>query len=101
MSFTEINEAANKIARGMLAKVRTSRKGRFANQDGDHIVAVSIQPSEALVITLLAVWKMGAAYLPLDITFPVSRTQHILNESEPILIVVESGGKSSYLYLKC
>ena len=60
-----------------------------ANQDNDFIVAVCMQPSDNLVTTLLAIWKCGAAYLPLDVTFPANRIEHILGESKPVLVIID------------
>lgn len=59
------------------------------NRDGDYIIAVCMQPSDRLVTTLLAIWKAGAAYLPLDPTFPPNRIEHILNEAQPVLVIHE------------
>lgn len=42
---------------------------------------------------LLAAWKSGAAYLPLDPEFPETRVQHILNEAKPALIIHNDKGK--------
>ena len=46
-------------------------------------------PSDKLVTTLLAIWKAGAGYLPLDVTFPPNRVQHILGEAKPILVIYD------------
>ena len=46
-----------------------------------------MHPSDNLVKILLAIWKAGAAYLPLDPTFPENRIKHILGESKPVLVV--------------
>ena len=61
-----------------------------ANQDGDWIIAVCMMPSDNLVKVLLAIWKAGAAYLPLDPTFPPNRIEHILNESKPVLVIYDN-----------
>jgi non-ribosomal peptide synthetase component F len=50
-----------------------------------------MEPSDRLVITLLAVWKTGAAYLPLDPSFPSARVGHILSEAQPVLVVTDEG----------
>lgn len=52
------------------------------------MVAVSLTPSDALLLTLLAVWKAGAAYMPLDSQAP-QRVQHILQEARPLLVVTD------------
>ncbi|XP_017786492.1 PREDICTED: tyrocidine synthase 3-like [Nicrophorus vespilloides] len=64
------------------------------NADGDYIVAICMQPSDKLISVLLAIWKAGAAYLPLDITLPDSRIEHILRESKPALVIYENKDES-------
>ena len=83
-TYGELNAKANKLARAMLLRIEAT-----SNQDGDYIVAVSMEPSIELVTTLLAIWKMGAAYLPLDKAFPSARVTHILGESKPVLVVAQ------------
>lgn len=61
------------------------------NKDGDYIIAVNMQPSDHLVMLLLAIWKSGAAYMPLDPSFPGPRVEHIVREANPALIVYEKG----------
>nr|XP_018903748.1 PREDICTED: uncharacterized protein LOC109034831 [Bemisia tabaci] len=85
LKYWELDEAANRLARGILRVVQ-EKGGRF-NRDGDNIVAVSIPPSDTLVVTLLAVWKAGAAYLPLDVQAPANRVRHILDEAKPLLVI--------------
>jgi non-ribosomal peptide synthetase component F len=60
-----------------------------SNQDSDFVVAVIGNVSDVLVSIFLAVLKMGAAYLPIDSRFPLSRVEHILSESKPILILYD------------
>ncbi|KAJ9597801.1 hypothetical protein L9F63_011343, partial [Diploptera punctata] len=85
LTFSELNARANQLARAMLLRTEAT-----PNQDGDYIIAVCIEPSIELVVTLLAIWKLGAAYLPLDKAFPAARVKHILTEARPMLVVAES-----------
>jgi len=89
LSFGTLDATASRIARALLCHVNSV--GAQANQDGDFLVAVCMEPSDRLVITLLAVWKMGAAYLPLDPTFPPARVKHILSEAQPVVVIAEKG----------
>jgi non-ribosomal peptide synthetase component F len=89
LSFKTLDAAASRLARALLEHVH--RTGAVANQDGDFLIAVCMDPSDQLVVTLLAVWKIGAAYLPLDPSFPPTRVSHILNEAQPLLIIAEKG----------
>ncbi|KAF6209594.1 hypothetical protein GE061_015342 [Apolygus lucorum] len=94
-TYQEAEDTSNKLARAILASVARDISGQpKANSDGDFIIAVALPPSDDLVLTLLAVWKAGAAYLPLDAASPRDRTKHILNESKPVLIITQSGNES-------
>lgn len=84
-SYLHMNQRANQCAR-LLVREATQRFLQ-PNTDGDFIIAVCMQPSDDLVTTLMAIWKSGAAYLPIDPTFPKNRIQHILTESRPIIVV--------------
>ncbi|PSN51264.1 hypothetical protein C0J52_11788 [Blattella germanica] len=83
-TFGELDASANRLARAMLRHASAR-----ANSDGDFIVAVNLEPGLELVTTLLAVWKLGAAYLPLDSCFPSGRVTHILGEAQPVLVIAD------------
>lgn len=88
VSYNQLNKEANKIAELI---VNTKRQNQLEpNFDGDYIVAVCISPSDTLIKTLLAIWKAGAAYLPIDVSFPQDRVNHIFQESRPILFIVQN-----------
>ncbi|ACU73925.1 amino acid adenylation domain protein [Catenulispora acidiphila DSM 44928] len=53
------------------------------------LVAVSLRRSPDLVAALLAVWRLGAAYLPLDPEFPAERTALILADSGASVLLTE------------
>jgi amino acid adenylation domain-containing protein len=39
------------------------------------------------IVALLAIWKAGAAYLPLDVNCPPLRLRHMLDDARPILLI--------------
>ncbi|WP_051707174.1 MULTISPECIES: non-ribosomal peptide synthase/polyketide synthase [unclassified Streptomyces] len=49
--------------------------------------AVALPRSLALVVTLLAVHRAGAAYLPLDTGHPAERLRHTLTDAAPVVVV--------------
>lgn len=51
------------------------------------IVGVALPRSTDLVITLLAIMRCGAAYLPLDITYPTNRLEYMLSDSEAQVLI--------------
>src|SRR5690606_35503306 len=51
------------------------------------LVPVVTEPSESLVIALLAVMKAGAAYVPIDKAFPDRRKQAIASQCDAPLVL--------------
>ncbi|MXQ78243.1 amino acid adenylation domain-containing protein [Rhodococcus rhodochrous] len=54
----------------------------------DAVVAVAIPRSTALVVALLAIHRVGAAYLPLDENYPADRLAYMLSDAQPVAAVV-------------
>ncbi|MFI6291360.1 amino acid adenylation domain-containing protein [Nonomuraea sp. NPDC050790] len=55
------------------------------------VVAVALPRSAELVVALLAVWRAGAAYLPLDLDYPGERLAYMLADAAPELVLTTSG----------
>ncbi|KAK5644614.1 hypothetical protein RI129_005914 [Pyrocoelia pectoralis] len=87
LTYKELDTLTNSLARVISNKITANNIPR--NLDGDYIVAVSMTPSDYLIVTLLAILKAGAAYLPLDPTFPKSRVEHILCEAKPAMVIFD------------
>jgi amino acid adenylation domain-containing protein len=71
MTYGELNARANRIAR-RLQRIGVPPEGR---------VAVAMERSPELVVTLLAVLKAGAAYVPIDPAYPAARLELMLRDS--------------------
>ncbi|MDR1084179.1 MAG: amino acid adenylation domain-containing protein [Deltaproteobacteria bacterium] len=54
------------------------------------LVALTLPPGPALVISLLAVLHSGAAYLPIDLKWPQGRIETILRSAQPALVISAS-----------
>ncbi|MFJ9952358.1 amino acid adenylation domain-containing protein [Kitasatospora sp. NPDC091207] len=79
LSYAELDRLADELA---------DRLGPVGGQ----LVAVRIAPSFDLVVALLAVWKAGAGYLPLDPAHPEERQRLMLRESGAVLLLTDEGG---------
>ena len=71
LSYRELNERANRLANYL----RTSgvRTGDF--------VGLFVERSADMVVSILAILKAGAAYVPMDTYNPAARTRHMLDDS--------------------
>nr|AEG64697.1 LpmC [Streptomyces viridochromogenes] len=77
LSYADLDARSSRLAR--LLVERGARSERF--------VAVALPRSADLVVALLAVWKAGAAYLPLDTEYPSDRLAYMLQDAEPALVL--------------
>ncbi|AGZ41987.1 non-ribosomal peptide synthase/polyketide synthase [Actinoplanes friuliensis] len=53
----------------------------------ERFVAVALPRSLDLLVTLLAVAKAGAGYLPLDLEYPADRLAYMLQDAQPVLVL--------------
>ncbi|MFJ9055025.1 amino acid adenylation domain-containing protein [Streptomyces sp. NPDC102409] len=83
LTYEELNTRANRLARHL----RT-----FGARPGA-VVAVSVPRSVELVVSLLAVLKAGAAYLPLDPDYPEQRLTYMLRDAAPVCAVTDRAGR--------
>ncbi|KFY29656.1 hypothetical protein V494_08573 [Pseudogymnoascus sp. VKM F-4513 (FW-928)] len=81
LTYQELNDAANRFAR-VLVGLGVGRHD---------LVGVALDRSACLVVTLLAVLKTGAAYVPLDTAFPSERIKHTLDVAAPKLLLATVG----------
>ncbi|WP_281278518.1 non-ribosomal peptide synthetase [Streptomyces tateyamensis] len=75
LSYAELNRRANRLARELRAR----------GAGPERCVALALPRTSHLVVAQLAVWKAGAAYLPLDPAAPASRTTQMLQDARPVL----------------
>ena len=55
----------------------------------DTIIALCLPRTTELLVSLLAVLKSGAAYLPLDPEQPTARLQQIIDDAQPVILITE------------
>ncbi|RZA00367.1 MAG: non-ribosomal peptide synthetase [Sphingobacteriaceae bacterium] len=60
------------------------------------IVALSVDRSLEMVVSLLAILKAGATYLPLDPLYPADRVTYMLEDSSAKMLLVSTGYKGKY-----
>ncbi|MBK3606922.1 amino acid adenylation domain-containing protein, partial [Streptomyces sp. MBT54] len=79
ISYAELDERSARLAR-LLAE-RGARPGV--------LIGVSLPRNADLLVTLLAVGRTGAAYLPVDPDFPPDRIRMLLADAAPALLVTD------------
>ncbi|KAL4707041.1 hypothetical protein ACJJTC_014320 [Scirpophaga incertulas] len=85
VSYSELERRTNALARAIASRAQAVGP----NTDGDYVVAVCMQPTPNTVMTLLAAWKAGAAYVPMEPSFPQARISHILSDAAPALLIYD------------
>jgi amino acid adenylation domain-containing protein len=80
LSYAQLNQRANQLAHYLIQLGVTAEVP----------VAVCVEPSLDVVVCLLAVFKAGGVYLPLDPTYPLDRLSTILEETQPKLLLTQS-----------
>ncbi|MBO1419157.1 amino acid adenylation domain-containing protein, partial [Streptomyces sp. FH025] len=78
-SYAELDAEANRLARLLIA--RGTRRGE--------LVALRLERGPAVVRALLAIARAGAAYLPIDPSYPAERVRDMLADSGARLLLTE------------
>ncbi len=81
LSYAELDLRVERLARTLAAH----------GARAEATVAVALPRSAALVVTLLAVHRAGAAYLPLDTGHPAERLAYTLADARPVCLVTADG----------
>ncbi|WP_264530611.1 non-ribosomal peptide synthetase [Flavobacterium sp. N502540] len=80
LSYQELDEKSNKLGHYLIQNCGIKE---------NDFVAVALERSEMLIVTILAIFKLGAVYVPIDIHFPEERKKIIVESSQCVLVVHE------------
>ena len=86
LTFAELNTEANRVAHALL---------RRGVKRGDRIVLLLPRRS-AVIVSMFAVTKTGAAYIPCDPAYPADRINLIMNDSEAQYVITTSDHANDY-----
>ncbi len=81
LSYAELNLKSNQLAHYLLS---------LSSDNADKLWAICVERSPTLLISLLAVLKAGAAYVPIDPTYPTARILAMLQDSRTPLLLTQS-----------
>jgi len=82
LSYSRLNERANQLAHSLIRM----------KIGPECLVGIALEPSIDTVVSVLAVMKAGAAYLPLDPHYPQTRLEHMLSDGDPAVVIVKDHG---------
>ncbi|ALG07358.1 non-ribosomal peptide synthetase [Kibdelosporangium phytohabitans] len=77
LSFAELNARANRLAHWLIAQ----------GAGPEQVVALALPRSADMIVAILAVFKAGAVYLPLDPDLPGDRKEFIRQDVNPLLVL--------------
>ncbi len=77
LSYHELNVRSNRLARWLIGQ-------GIGTED---LVGLQMAGSVEFVVAMLAVFKAGAAYLPIDPAYPVERIEYLIADSKPRVVV--------------
>jgi amino acid adenylation domain-containing protein len=81
LTYDELNRRANRWAHLLIERgVRP-----------DDRIAIFLERSASLAVAVLACQKAGAAYVPVDISYPLARVAYILEDSGASLVLTQHG----------
>lgn len=81
LSYLDLNKRANQLARYIQSIRSIGAEDR---------VALMLDKSVETIVCILAMWKAGAAYVPMDPTYPTQRVQLILEETQANTVLLHS-----------
>lgn len=86
-TYSELNEKANQLAHYL-------RSNGIKN---GNIVGIMLNRSPELIISMLAILKSGAAYLPIDPTYPENRINYIISDSNIDTLITSSNLNNEFI----
>lgn len=79
LTYHELNAQANRLGRALLAR----------GLDRETVVTVVMERNLDWLVTVLAIWKAGLTYLPLEPHFPPGRMSTAISQAESPVVVTE------------
>ncbi|RJL21417.1 non-ribosomal peptide synthetase, partial [Bailinhaonella thermotolerans] len=80
LTYAELNARANRLARHLAAR----------GAGPETVVGLALPRSAGLLVAMYAVVKTGAAYLPIDPSYPAERIAYMIEDAAPVVVIDES-----------
>ncbi|MDN5789780.1 MAG: amino acid adenylation domain-containing protein, partial [Micrococcales bacterium] len=85
LTYRQLDETANRLAHHLRA---------LALLRADDLIALVMDKSEWMIVAIIAVWKAGAAYVPIDPAAPDDRVAFMLEDTNARLVVADGAHTS-------
>jgi amino acid adenylation domain-containing protein len=83
LTYAELEERSNRLASHL----------RGLGVGAESLVVVSMERTAALLVSMLAVWKAGAAYVPVDPGYPADRRAYMLADSGAAVVLTDAASR--------
>ena len=80
LDYATLDARADRLARHLVAR----------GAGPERLVALGLPRTADMIVAILAVWKAGAGYLPLDPALPEDRVRFLLDDARPVLVLDEA-----------
>lgn len=97
LTYCELNQKANQLAR-YLRKQYRSKTGVALTPDT--LIAIYVERSIEMLVSILAIFKAGGAYVPLSPEHPMARTKNLLEDSKAKMLLTQPKFFETLLPLK-
>lgn len=81
LTYRELDERAGRLANLLAAE----------EVGPERLVGVSMEPSPWLLVAMLAIWKAGGVYVPIDASLPRGVAEEMLAEAGAVLLILNGG----------
>ena len=90
LNYRELNEKANSLARYLQKQ----------NINKEEIIGIFLDKSLEMIIAMIAILKNGAAYMPIDISYPSSRIEYMLENANCKIVLTKENNLPNELFGK-
>ncbi|MBV9792200.1 MAG: amino acid adenylation domain-containing protein [Chloroflexi bacterium] len=80
LSYAELDQRSNLLASELRRRLPANR---------EHLIGLFLDRSPELIVAILGVLKAGAAYVPLDPTYPVERLRFMLSDADVAIVLTQ------------
>jgi amino acid adenylation domain-containing protein/thioester reductase-like protein len=87
LTYNELNNKANQLAHYLLNKYEIKP---------DDLIILCLVRSELMLVAILAILKTGAAYVPIDYSYPNNRIKHVLADTKAEIVLTNDIHKNKW-----